>query len=76
MMLFYAHLLFITYAISNYGCATGGSGCVTGVESEGSSGTKGGLVASGERETRGGAVNPAIRLLTAAAVGACASLCG
>ena len=75
-MLFYAHLLFITYAILNYGYATGGSGCVTDVESVGSSGTKGGLVASGERETRAGAAKPAIRLLTAAAVGAGASLCG
>jgi len=49
---------------------------VTDVESVGSSGTTGGLVASGERETRGGAAKPAIRLLTAAAVGAGASLCG
>jgi len=49
---------------------------VTDVESVGSSGTTGGLVARGERETRGGAAKPAIRLLTAAAVGAGASLCG
>lgn len=49
---------------------------MTDVESVGSSGTTGGLVARGERETRGGAAKPAIRLLTAAAVGAGASPCG
>ena len=49
---------------------------MTDVESVGSSGTRGGLVASGERETRGGAANPAIRLLTAAVVGAGTSLWG
>lgn len=43
---------------------------MTDVESFASSGTKGGFVPSGEREMRGGAVNPAIRLLTAAVVGA------
>ena len=54
-------------AIRNQGCATGGSGGVTGADSVDSSRTKGGFVASGEGETRIGAVNPAIRLLIAAA---------
>jgi len=66
--------LFMNYGIRNHGCATGGSGGVTDIESVDSAGTKGGFIPSGEREMRGSAAKPAIRLLTAAAAVADASL--